>query len=268
MTREKITYIFNSGFIYESEREVLIFDYYIGPQDNLDFVHDYLKSVSSEKNITVLVSHGHHDHYSREIFRLREIRKDIDYIISSDVTDAYNFQDENNGESDSEIQNSTTIKFLEKNQKGIFLKSGSEVRTFASTDIGVSYLVLTEDKSIFHAGDLNWWDWGNEDSEKESMDMEIDFKNIVRDIKESLKLGRTSSSQNPTTLDFAFFPVDPRMEERAYKGAMYFIEEISPKKLIPMHFGDDFEICGDLKELCSEKTIGIAQVKEDGKVTF
>lgn len=247
MKREKITYLFNSGFIYEDERDIFVFDYYAPLQGNTDVVQDYIEKASPEKKITVFVSHGHHDHYSREIFRWRDSGRNIRYIISSDVTDALSHRDDD-------------TEFLDRdNLKGLRLSSGAIVRTFGSTDIGISFLVSTREKTIFHSGDLNWWDWGDEDSEEEAAAMERDFKNIVGDLKEFLK-GRN--------LDLAFFPVDPRLEERAYKGALYFIEQISPLKLIPMHFGDKFQVCEYLKNLCSDKKTLIGAIKKDGKITF
>lgn len=37
------------------------------------------------------------------------------------------------------------------------------ITTFASTDIGVAYLLETDGLRIYHAGDLNWWHWEGED---------------------------------------------------------------------------------------------------------
>ena len=36
------------------------------------------------------------------------------------------------------------------------------IRTLKSTDEGVAFLVEAEGKSIYHAGDLNWWYWEGE----------------------------------------------------------------------------------------------------------
>ncbi|MGL4403663.1 MAG: MBL fold metallo-hydrolase [Fusobacteriaceae bacterium] len=245
MKREKITYIFNSGFIYEDMKNVFIFDFYRDSSRDENIVQKYLNEVSQDKKITVFVSHGHHDHYSKEIFNWRELRENINYVISNDVTEAYNFRD-----------NKTA--FMEKNES-ISLYTGVTVHSFGSTDIGVSFLIDTGDKIVFHGGDLNWWDWGEEDNEEESSFMEKSYKSIVRDIKTYL---------GSKTLDLAFFPVDPRLEERAYKGALYFIDEISPQKMVPMHFGDNFQVCRQLKTLCKDKKIVIADIKQDGKVIF
>ncbi|MGL4254158.1 MAG: MBL fold metallo-hydrolase [Fusobacteriaceae bacterium] len=245
MKREKITYIFNSGFIYEDSKNVFIFDFYRDSSRNENIVQNYLNEVSKDKKIVVFVSHGHHDHYSKDIFKWRELRENITYVISNDVTEAYDFRDER-------------TKFIGRDES-IFIYSGVTVHSFGSTDIGVSFLIDTGDKILFHGGDLNWWDWGDEDNEEESAFMEKSYKSIVKDIKTYLK---------SKTLNLAFFPVDPRLEERAYKGALYFIDEIAPEKIVPMHFGDYFQICGQLKVLCEDKKTVVAEIKPDGKVEF
>lgn len=245
MKREKITYIFNSGFIYEDSKNIFIFDFYRASYNDMNVVQNCLKEGSSDKNIVVFVSHGHHDHYTKDIFTWRELRDNITFVISNDVTEAYSFRD------------SKTF-FIGKDET-LTLSSGINIHSFGSTDAGVSFLVDTGDKILFHSGDLNWWDWGDEDNDEESAFMENSFKGIVKDIKNYLK---------SKTLDLAFFPVDPRLEERAFKGALYFINEISPKELIPMHFGDKFEISNNLKKHVKNEKTAVAEIDFHGKIRF
>ena len=49
-------------------------------------------------------------------------------------------------------------------------------------------------------------------------------------------------------IDVAFFPVDSRLEEFYYLGGNYFIETLSPKLFIPMHFGDNVKVTQDFAE--------------------
>lgn len=245
MKREKITYIFNSGFIYEDHKNIFIFDFFIPPINHQNMIEDYLSKASLDKKITIFVSHGHHDHYNKEIFRWRDLGRELHYIISNEVADAYSYKDDK------------TI-FLGKNES-LKVNSDVTVHTFDSTDTGLSFLVDTGEKMIFHSGDLNWWDWGNEDSEEETIFMEKKFKEIVKEIKSYTKSKK---------IDLAFFPVDPRLEDRAYKGVFYFIEELSPERLIPMHFGDVVESSHYLKELCKGWKIAIGDIGSDGKIRF
>ena len=52
------------------------------------------------------------------------------------------------------------IKYLP--MKNLSLK-GVKIKAFGSTDIGISFLVSVDGVDIFHAGDLNWWHWWDED---------------------------------------------------------------------------------------------------------
>ena len=71
----KITYIGHSGFSVELEKKVLLFDYYRGE----------LPKASGDKKWYVFVSHGHGDHYNRDVLKLRENGLDVTYIFSRDI---------------------------------------------------------------------------------------------------------------------------------------------------------------------------------------
>ena len=43
--------------------------------------------------------------------------------------------------------------------------AGIEIETLRSNDMGVAFLVKVEGKTIYHAGDLNWWHWNGEPEE-------------------------------------------------------------------------------------------------------
>lgn len=169
-------------------------------------IFDYYKGDInfSNKKTTVFVTHGHADHYNPQIFNFKG---DIDYVISDD---------------------------LKVEQNVNYVKPGSEIKlndidikVFGSTDLGVSILVCVDNLNIFHAGDLNWWYWEN-DSDEEKSDMEKQFKAEIDKIKDN-------------DIDLAFFPVDPRLGEAFSKGGEYFIDEVSPKYFVPMHFGDNYD---------------------------
>ena len=191
----KIEYIYNSGFTLETENHFLIFDYYRG-DINL-----------SDKKTTVFVSHGHEDHYNKDIFNFKA---NINYVLSDDIKLDKDFENINFVKHDSKL----TIDDL-------------DIKVFGSTDLGVSFLISVDGFDIFHAGDLNWWYWENDEpEEKESM--ERDFKAEISKLKGS-------------NIDLAFFPVDPRLGDAFSKGGEFFIKELSPKHFIPMHFGDKYD---------------------------
>ena len=72
----KITFIFHSSFAVELESCVLIFDYY---------GEGTLPKFSEEKKVYFLNSHGHNDHFRREILKLKEQYSNAEYILSRDI---------------------------------------------------------------------------------------------------------------------------------------------------------------------------------------
>ena len=66
--------------------------------------------------------------------------------------------------------------------------------------------------------------------------MRNSFQKIIRDIKE-----------NTEKINVAFFPVDPRLEENTFLGGKYFVQELHPEIIIPMHFGKSYNVT---KEFC------------------
>lgn len=100
---------------------------------------------------------------------------------------------------------------------------GARIRAYGSTDEGVSFLVNNEEDAIFHAGDLNFWHWRAESTEKEVADALAGFTRVLD----------TLAGER---IDLAFFPVDPRMGRGYAEGAELFLERIKPGFLIPMHF--------------------------------
>ena len=77
--------------------------------------------------------------------------------------------------------------------------------------------------TIFHAGDLNFWHWREESTFKQIAQAESDFHAEVAPL-----IGKK--------IDFAFFPLDPRMGEMYDAGAQYFLMEVRPRVMIPMHW--------------------------------
>ncbi|MCR6546866.1 MBL fold metallo-hydrolase [Dehalobacterium formicoaceticum] len=198
MTRQliKIQYLFHSGFRVEIGKYQLIFDYYQGPM-NL-----------ANQSTLVFISHSHPDHFNPVVFQWQEKINDINYILSDEIP--INNQEPNIHP----VSPGEEIRIRD-----------IEIKTYGSTDIGVSFLVRCAGVTLFHAGDLNWWHWW-EDSPEEIIRAEELFKKEIARIKGE-------------KIDLAFFPVDPRLEKFYSLGADYFIKEVAPKVLIPMHFGKD-----------------------------
>ncbi|NLP44113.1 MAG: MBL fold metallo-hydrolase [Peptococcaceae bacterium] len=197
MLKEKvyIKYLYHSGFQVEIGDTTLIFDYIKGPVD------------ISNKNTLVFVSHSHPDHYNKEIFTWQSQNSEIKYILADEIRP------------EQPAQNIFSLAPYEEAQLG-----DVKVKTFGSTDLGVSFLVQIQQVNIFHAGDFNWWYWYGE-TPAEIAEAERLFKEEIVKIKGEM-------------IDIALFPVDQRLEHNYCVGADYFIAELKPKYLVPMHFGD------------------------------
>lgn len=149
-----------------------------------------------------LASHNHGDHFSPLIYDFAR-HKHVSYVLSSDIP---------------------------KKNAGLRLSVGESltlgettVTAFGSTDVGVSFLIQTQGRTIFHAGDLNFWHW-----REESTQMEIDEA-----LESFLRCATPLIRYN---IDIAFFPVDPRLGQDYDEGAIWFAKNVCPKVLIPMHF--------------------------------
>ena len=112
------------------------------------------------------------------------------------------------------------------------LEDGIRVTAFDSTDLGVSFLLDLHGRKIFHAGDLNFWHWREESSLRDIEEAEREFVAAVKPLSRE-------------TIDIAFFPVDPRQGEMFEAGANYFILQVKPRLLIPMHYFHRTEIILD-----------------------
>jgi len=201
----KINYLYHSGFTIETKNYFLVFDYYKDSEKG-----NIAELLRHKKNIVIFSSHGHGDHFNREIFTWKNINQHIKYILSNDIKPGIELQD---------------IYFIAPYQELNF--DGLYVKTFGSTDLGVSFKVQVDGVTLFHAGDLNWWHWYDE-SEKDNLQMEKAFKEEVEKLKGE-------------HFDLVFFPVDPRLKDSYTLGVKYFMEKLKPAYLIPMHFGDNYE---------------------------
>ena len=238
----KITHLFHSGYAVETAEHFLIFDYYqplatkgAGIAEGI-ITKDYLKN---KKNVIVFVSHNHTDHFDPAILEWGKNDPTITYILSSDVL------------ANTKQLNSHIISAYEE----ISVKQVT-IKTFGSTDEGISFLLKVDGLTIFHAGDLNWWHWTGE-SLAEQATAESAFK------AEMVKL-----SEQAINIDIAFFPIDRRMEEFYSLGAEYFADKFKPKLLVPMHFGNDFAVTHDFAEKAKSLLINTVEISHRGQEIF
>ena len=128
---------------------------------------------------------------------------------------------------------------------------GVTVETLPSTDEGVAFLISLEGKTIFHAGDLNWWHWEGEDKAW-NRNMEVNFKLYCEPLR-----GRH--------VDLAMFPVDPRLGEDGFRGARYFLELTDTACLLPMHQWEQFSFTQDFLAACPAFAGQVRKVERNGQ---
>ena len=199
-----LKYIYHSGFLLEFERAYMLFDYYKGDIPSLD----------KKKKLYVFVSHSHPDHFNEDIFDIFRDHKDVEYILSNDVVPK-------------KQEDADRSYSLEPNKEYYFNELG--VETYLSTDQGLAFMVSYNGKTIYHAGDLNWWTWVGFETEEEYDNLTRNFKNEID------KMGAR-------LIDIAMLPLDPRQGDRFDWGMKYFIEKTRPRHLVPMHCWNKFDV--------------------------
>lgn len=197
----QLTYLDHSGFIVETEQQVLIFDYY---RDSAKITPDRLKQ---GKPVWVFSSHAHADHFNPHIAAWQE--KVTKYILSSDIRQAGG------------LANVKADKLIYMNQDEQIDQGSLQITTFGSTDEGISFLVEADGWRIFHAGDLNWWHWKGDTEENLALAKDGFFREMDKIAGQSL--------------DVAFFPVDGRLEEYRELGVREFCKRTTVRQLAAMH---------------------------------
>jgi len=203
MTR--VTYLYHSGFMVETNKTCLIFDYYTvdGKFDNIDL------TAFNNKNVFVFVSHSHQDHFDKKIFEWEDMN--VRYILSNDC--AY----------DKNIDN---VTFVNAN-KG-YIIDGIAIETLKSTDEGVAFIVHADGFTIYHAGDLNWWHWNDESNQFNDM-IKSQYTSEIDKIK-------------GISIDIGFVPVDPRLEDKYILAIDYLMRSVNIRHIFPMHFWQGYKI--------------------------
>lgn len=225
-----IHYIHHSCFAVETDGALLVFDY---AQDNADHRLEHLLDTCRDKQLYFIVSHFHEDHFNPDIMKYAEARKLISYDTSK-------------------------RRRIKPHQVTAVMRPGDvyedehlKLMALRSTDVGISSLVwLPDGTTLYHAGDNNNWFFveNAEEHIRCSIDeMEGLFRSILREVK----------SLTPT-VDYAMFPVDPRLETEMMRGACQWLQLIKTRHFYPMHCWDRWDEVAEgieqLKELFPETT--------------
>jgi len=198
----RVKYLGHSGFFVETESAGLLFDYYTGALPE-----------PGEKPLYVFVSHGHHDHFNPAVFSLDAAA----YILSDDI----------------ELHRPDVVFMAPDTERDV---DALHIRTLRSTDEGVAFLVTVDGETIYHAGDLHLWLWGEEDTPEEAEAMTKAYRTEMEKLRGA-------------AIDVAFLPLDGRQSaEQYWQGLDYAARTLDIGRIFPMHLWGRYEIIAPLKE--------------------
>lgn len=206
-TPQKVTYLYNSGWLIETENELILIDYVPSDKLNLDSVlfKKLQQGEALNKRAYILITHEHSDHFYQPLLRWHLTIKGLNTILG------WNY--------------STTDKSILKVYNRDSLTTGSlKIIAHPSTDAGSGFLIIAGELTFYHAGDHAAWsedlikDYGNELSFVKHITRKIDmvFIPIVRG-----KLGGCKNTESIT------------------EGAMLALQIMKPDIVFPMHIQCD-----------------------------
>ena len=229
----QIIFIHHSCFLVELDDKVLIFDYFDG--DKVEGMHftGKLPSYESDTKIYMFASHSHKDHYDMDILRLADKYPNIHYIFSKDIRISPHFLSKHG--IDPAVRDRVTFV----SPDNTYHVDDLDIMTLRSTDAGVAFYVASNGVSLFHAGDLNDWEW----------DGAGDLINgrVRRAFRHEIK----KLSEKP--INVAFFPMDPKLMEYQFKGFDFFLQNTSAEFVFPMHMWQDYSGIAEYKKRLSNK---------------
>ena len=232
----RVTFLAHSGFFLELETASLLFDWWKGE----------LPPLPADRPLLVFASHRHEDHFNPAIFSLAKGGRDVRFLLGKDIR----LTERNRARWN--LSDDAAARCLALGG-GVTVSPipGVTVETLPSTDEGVAFLVSLEGKTLFHAGDLNWWHWEGEDKAW-NRNMEVNFKRYCEPLR-----GRH--------IDLAMFPIDPRLGEDGFRGARYFLELTDTACLLPMHQWEQFSFTQDFLAACPAFAGQVRMVERNGQ---
>ena len=143
------------------------------------------------------------------------------------------------------------------------------VAATGSTDSGVSWVIETGGKRIFHAGDLNnWYARFLTDDYHGGMVYSPDFGMDIDPLKEEKRyLGELKDIRKLTDrFDVVMFPVDGRIGNGYTRGARQFLDVFRVGLFVPMHFvASGFESAWRMKEFTDAKSVPFWSIRQEGE---
>lgn len=201
----EIVYVYHSCFLIRDDNHIIIFDL---PSTLGSKEITFIKDIIRDRELTLLFSHVHSDHFNPNFLSLRELVHDIRCIISYDIAEIY--------------------KRLAKEH--IVVRPGDlirvnklKIKVFNSSDQGVSYVLGINNSLLYFAGDnANWA--RNELSQEINMIIREKFMETIEQIARTFR-----------RIDVVFTPICTICEDLG--GITYISRKLRPELLIPIHLG-------------------------------
>ncbi len=227
----KITYIHHSAFCVETGGRAFVFDYYRGDYIPSCVYCGKMPEFPADMPVYVFASHEHGDHFDVEVLKWKEKYPNIRYIFAKEIKRKLGSSLLRRSGLEETIKESIT--YVKPGE--LYHIDDITIETLLSTDSGVAFLVTADGKTVYHAGDLNWWRWEGE-PEKDNDYQEKTYKEQI-----NLISGRK--------IDLAFVVMDPRQEEDRYLGIDYFREHVQAEYIVPMHMWKHYELVQEYRNL-------------------
>ena len=245
-----LTYIFHSGFVLETEKSIIVFDFWLDPEH---LIPEFMKN--AEKPVYVFSSHFHEDHFTKDIFAWRTSYPSVKftYILSKDILKRRRANKE-----DADVWMAKGAEWEDDNIK---------VYATGSNDSGVSWIIETEGKHIFHAGDLNnWYAKFLADENSSGVILSKEFMLVNPEKDEKRYLGELKDIAKITThFDLVMFPIDGRIGNGYTRGGRQFIERFDTGLFVPMNFvTSGYESAWRMKEFTDQHNIPFWKISKIG----
>ena len=233
----RASFLGHSGFLVETDSVSLLFDWWKGE----------LPALRPEAPLLVFASHRHPDHFDPKIFTLDDGTRNISFFLGKGISPTAKRRKRPEVKAET-LEKYVTLSGGQRRETA----EGAVVEALSSTDEGAAFLVTVDGRTIFHAGDLNWWHWEGEDKAWNN-NMAANFKRYTEPLR-----GRR--------IDLAMLPLDPRLGEAGFWGPNYFLELADIRAFLPMHQWEEFSFTAAFLEKHPEFGPKIVPVEKNGQV--